>query len=109
VHDGTVAIERRDHDFVFLRRGQVIRGERNAPGVDERPQLIAAHMDDDHRERDARVAKANRERDALVIGALTQAGYTSKVAANAVARATKLVAADATLEVLLREALRHCG
>jgi hypothetical protein len=113
VHDGTVAIERRDNEFVFLRRGHEIRGERDAPVVDERPLLVAVTVDDGNGERKALVAApaedTNRERDALVAGALTQAGYTAKVAANAVARATKLVAADATLEVLLREALRHCG
>jgi hypothetical protein len=48
------------------------------------------------------------ERDTLAKTAIKQAGYKPTIAARAVERATGRVPADAPLEVLLKEAFRHC-
>ena len=44
----------------------------------------------------------------LAKAALQQAGYKSAIAARAVERATARLPPNATLEVLLKEAFRHC-
>jgi hypothetical protein len=96
-HDGVITVSGdADGVLVFTRNGVKLRGE------DIRALTGPTASDVGSRDRQV-------ERNTLAETAIKQAGYKATVAARAVERATGRVPADAPLEVLLTEALRHCG
>lgn len=100
-HDGVVSVAGdADGELELTRNGTVIRSEeeRSLSGAASRTNFVA---DGPSRYRQV-------ERSTLAKAALQQAGYKSAIAARAVERATARLPPDATLEVLLKEAFRHC-
>jgi len=110
-HDGVISITGdADGELVFTRNGIVIRGEdeRSLSGStpiappETAPTPMPAASKSASRYREV-------ERNTLAKSTLQQLGYKSTTAARAVERATERVPKDAPLEVLLKEALRHCA
>lgn len=76
---------------------------RSASAAPVRPTPATASV------RDAASRYLQVERNTLATAAIQQAGYKAAIAVRAVERATERVPRDAPLEVLLKEAFRHCN
>jgi len=118
-HDGVIDISGdANGELVFTRNGVVIR-------ADDR-EAFAAERDDEavratkllapkrHRTSNADGARSPSryrevERNTLAKAALQQSGFQAAIAARAVERALAHVPTDAPLEILLKEAFRHCN
>jgi hypothetical protein len=101
-HDGVITVSGdADSVLVFTRNGVEIRGEdiRALNGGTASRTSSASDVGSRYRQ---------VERDTLAKTAIKQAGYKPTIAARAVERATGRVPTDAPLEVLLKEAFRHC-
>jgi hypothetical protein len=136
-HDGVISISGdADGDLVFTRNGVVIRAEdretfaaatdtplmrlevesgRTRMALDAEPDITRtaqelvsnAGKNVDHALGDLRHREV--ERNTLAKAALQQSGFNAAIAARAVERATAHVRKDAPLEMLVREAFRHCN
>lgn len=112
-HDGVISVSGdADSVLVFTRNGTEVRGEDIRVLNGQAP--IATSMSDRAvtarlPTRDATSRDREVERNTLAKAALQQAGYKAAIAARAVERATEVVAKDAPLEVLLKEAFQHCA
>lgn len=118
-HDGVITVNGdADEHLVFTRNGVVIRNEDerglNGDGASSgaKPERNSASAGVTQPRSSAR-AGASRyrqvERDTLAKSALQLAGYRSSTATLAVERALAHVPAEASLEVLVKTALRHCS
>lgn len=111
-HDGVIAITGdADGELVFTRNGVMIRAEDRESLLSGREQSVMATKPQPMSRADAGQTSSRYrevERNTLAKAALQQSGFKAAIAARAVELATALVPKDAPLEVLLKEAFRHC-
>jgi hypothetical protein len=108
-HDGVITIiGDGDGVLVFTRNGVEIRGEDVRMLSGSVPRAGHAPIREPSNDNGGASRYRQVERNTLAQTALRQAGYKSSIATRAVERATVCVPSDAPLEVLLREAFRHC-
>ena len=107
-HDGMLVISgRADGDLTFTRVGRALADDK-ATHVFARHTLEPSTRAPTTSAPTTSATPEQEERDTLATSALRQSGYKASVAADAVRRAAGVVAADADLPTLLRQALRFC-